>query len=207
MKRLVWALVLVLCFGSLALAGAGQHGHFEGFPVVKVLVNGQEIASDVPAVNFHGRTMVPVRFVVEALGAKVNWDEETWTAAINTSVSEEWYRETVVGLNERMAATIEFSNDILAGKRQKNPEILEAYRALVGVVLRVVPPSGYEEIHRAMCEVLLMTEHQLSMVTSLPDEPAQRLEALKSGRDHSTGLQVAVARFYAEASAKGISLE
>ena len=208
MKKLVWALVFVLCFGSLALAGAGQHGAFEGFPIVRVLVNGQEVVSDVPAVNFHGRTMVPVRFVAETLGYSVEWNERTWTATISSSASEDWYRDIVVGLNGSMASTIELCHDMLEGKRTNlSMQALEVYRPLVGNVLKVVPPADYEALHRAMCEVLLMTEHQLSMVANLPDDPAQRLEALRAGRDHSTGMEVAVARFYAEASAKGINLE
>lgn len=37
-------------------------------------VNGKEIVLDVPPVIIDGRTLVPVRFVSESLGAEVEWD-------------------------------------------------------------------------------------------------------------------------------------
>jgi len=51
---------------------------------VKLQINGQvayqneqSISLDVPARLSHGRTLVPVRFLSQALGAKVKWDAET----------------------------------------------------------------------------------------------------------------------------------
>ena len=41
---------------------------------IKLIVNGQEIKPDVPPQIINGRTMVPVRWVAEALGANVQWD-------------------------------------------------------------------------------------------------------------------------------------
>ncbi|NOU99436.1 copper amine oxidase N-terminal domain-containing protein [Paenibacillus planticolens] len=57
---------------------------YNGFTVVSVNVDGKEVQGDVPAVNFYGRTVVPIRFVSEALGAKVEWNSETNTASITT---------------------------------------------------------------------------------------------------------------------------
>jgi hypothetical protein len=48
------------------------------------IVNGHEISFDVPAVIKNDRTMVPVRFVSEALGADVIWEAETKTVIITT---------------------------------------------------------------------------------------------------------------------------
>lgn len=45
-------------------------------------VNGQVVPMDVPAVMTNNRIMVPVRFIAEALGAKVTWDQVTKTAII-----------------------------------------------------------------------------------------------------------------------------
>lgn len=47
-----------------------------------ISVNGQTKAIDVAPTITNNRTMVPVRFVAEALGAKVAWDNNTKTAAI-----------------------------------------------------------------------------------------------------------------------------
>lgn len=47
------------------------------------LVNGREVALDVPAQIIAGRTLVPLRFVGEALGVSVGWDPVRRQVAIN----------------------------------------------------------------------------------------------------------------------------
>ena len=51
----------------------------------QAMVNGQPAAMDVPAMLVGGRTMVPLRFVSQALGAAVNWDAPTYTVTIASS--------------------------------------------------------------------------------------------------------------------------
>lgn len=46
---------------------------------IKVKIDGQQIAFDVPPQIIKGRTMVPLRAIFEALGATVDWDEHTHT--------------------------------------------------------------------------------------------------------------------------------
>ncbi len=46
------------------------------------LVNGQEIKIDVAPMLVNNRTLVPIRFISESLGAKVDWNQETQTAFI-----------------------------------------------------------------------------------------------------------------------------
>jgi len=48
-------------------------------------VNGTAVPIDVPAETVGGRTMVPVRFVAEATGAKVEWDEPLQTVLITSA--------------------------------------------------------------------------------------------------------------------------
>jgi hypothetical protein len=48
----------------------------------KVSVNGKEIKFDVPPVIKEGRTLIPVRAVMNGLGAKVEWDQATNTLTI-----------------------------------------------------------------------------------------------------------------------------
>jgi hypothetical protein len=57
---------------------------YNGYTVVNVKVDGNVIQGDVPAVNFFGRTLVPIRFVSDALGAKVEWNNDTNTATITS---------------------------------------------------------------------------------------------------------------------------
>ena len=48
-------------------------------------VGGNEVTLDVPPQIISGRTMVPVRFISEALGAEVGWDNDTKTVSITSS--------------------------------------------------------------------------------------------------------------------------
>lgn len=45
---------------------------------VNLMMGGQDVISDVPAVLFEGRTLVPIRFIVENLEAEIDWDQEQW---------------------------------------------------------------------------------------------------------------------------------
>ena len=51
----------------------------------QAMINGQAVPVDVPPMVVGGRTMVPLRFVSQALGATVNWDANTSTVAIITN--------------------------------------------------------------------------------------------------------------------------
>lgn len=48
-------------------------------------VNGKQVTLDVPAQEINGSTMVPLRFLGEALGGTVKWDDVTRTVTINTN--------------------------------------------------------------------------------------------------------------------------
>ena len=51
-------------------------------------VNGEKKAMDVAPIIANSRTMLPVRYVAEALGAKVEWDGATATATLKTADTE-----------------------------------------------------------------------------------------------------------------------
>jgi len=81
-------------FSSVALAAPG---------VVKMIVNGSEITSDVPAQIIEGRTLIPARALAEALGANVIWDEKSQTVTIE----DEKYRRSQLkesALSEQLVA-------------------------------------------------------------------------------------------------------
>jgi hypothetical protein len=73
--------------------GVTKHIHVElGSSVIDMtlkdphaMVNGKQFVMDVPPFISNGRTMVPIRFVSEALGATVSWDGETQTITIEHS--------------------------------------------------------------------------------------------------------------------------
>ena len=47
-------------------------------------VSGTAVEMDVPAQMINDRTMIPLRFVVQAAGATVEWDGNTHTAMVST---------------------------------------------------------------------------------------------------------------------------
>jgi hypothetical protein len=51
-------------------------------------VNGREIPLEVPALMLNNRTLVPVRFISESLGAEVDWIIKTQTVSINQRFSD-----------------------------------------------------------------------------------------------------------------------
>lgn len=79
-KLLVFSLVIVLLVSSTVIAV--ETGMFEGFKIINVKVDGKEVKGDVPAILFNGRTMVPVKFISDALGATINFDDKTNTVNI-----------------------------------------------------------------------------------------------------------------------------
>ncbi|SHK19019.1 Copper amine oxidase N-terminal domain-containing protein [Geosporobacter subterraneus DSM 17957] len=64
-------------------------------------VNGEEVTIDAPAEIMNKRTVIPLRFIVEQLGLKINWDEETETIEI---VDEEEATEETTDENEGEAS-------------------------------------------------------------------------------------------------------
>ncbi|MBC7334817.1 MAG: copper amine oxidase N-terminal domain-containing protein, partial [Clostridia bacterium] len=52
---------------------------------IRLYVNGREIQPEVPPQLVNGRTMVPLRWVAEALGADVQWDAANRAVVVNSS--------------------------------------------------------------------------------------------------------------------------
>ncbi|MDA8234716.1 MAG: stalk domain-containing protein [Clostridia bacterium] len=77
------------------------------------LVNGAPKDLDVPAQLIKGRTYIPLRFVGQSLGAKVDWDAATWT--VNITLEPEKPLEGLAALvrdsvyNSEMANSAEFT--------------------------------------------------------------------------------------------------
>lgn len=67
MKKIISAALVILLMASNALA-------------VNLYVDGRELKPDVPPALVSGRTLVPVRVILESLGAAVSWNDATQTA-------------------------------------------------------------------------------------------------------------------------------
>lgn len=55
---------------------------------ITVIVNGENVLFDQPPIIMYGRTLVPVRYVVEKLGCSVDWDGESQTVYVKNSAIE-----------------------------------------------------------------------------------------------------------------------
>lgn len=91
MKRyLALVLVVVLIFSSMTFPAFAQKasegetivltdansGVTEEYDVINLMMGGVDVIMDVPAILYHGRTLVPVGFVKDHLGAEVGWDQD-----------------------------------------------------------------------------------------------------------------------------------
>lgn len=75
MKKYAFLTVLVAVF-LLGVCGAALADN------VSIVINGTRMTPDVPPQIIDGRTLVPLRFVSQALGAQVGWDVGTQTAIV-----------------------------------------------------------------------------------------------------------------------------
>lgn len=80
MKKKMLVLLLALVMVLPMTAGA------MGAP--KIWVKGEFIESDMPPVIEEGRTLVPIRFIGEALDFDVDWDQEKQTAILQRSYTQ-----------------------------------------------------------------------------------------------------------------------
>lgn len=99
MKRFAAVLLLILTAVALlavtasaattttALSVRTGPGQFETVTVntASLEVDGQLLQTDVPAFVYRSRTMVPIRFISDALGADVAWNQDTLQATITTA--------------------------------------------------------------------------------------------------------------------------
>lgn len=71
-----------LSFGENKIINVSMNGSTVKVREVPVMMDGLIFKSDVPSFVYIDRTLVPVRFVAESLGAKVEWEQKTKTATI-----------------------------------------------------------------------------------------------------------------------------
>ena len=83
MRKFLFGLLLGLFLATTTFAFADQP--------IKLIVNGVDITPrcDVPPQIIDGRTLVPARFLAEALGAKVEWDEVNRAVVITKATDQQ----------------------------------------------------------------------------------------------------------------------
>jgi hypothetical protein len=73
----------ILLLGSILVIALSFVGVSTASNSIKLIVNGEIVPADVPPQNINSRVMVPVRWVTEALGAKVTWDQAEQSVAVD----------------------------------------------------------------------------------------------------------------------------
>lgn len=100
MRKLLISLICLLSFSTVAYA-ASLYGDYRGFPIAKLVMNGEEIQSpNVPPINVNGSVMVPLS-TLKALGLSVTWDNDTKTVSVSDG------RETPVPVNRTVKTEAE----------------------------------------------------------------------------------------------------
>ncbi|OIQ59772.1 hypothetical protein MOTE_10280 [Moorella thermoacetica] len=74
--------VLCCCLIAALIATFAALKETQAAPSIRLVVDGREVVCNVPPFIKDGRTFVPLRFVAEALGYPVKWDEQNWTVYI-----------------------------------------------------------------------------------------------------------------------------
>lgn len=77
-KKLYYLVCAVLLVGLLPAWGLASSW-------IRVVVDGEELPLEPAPQVVEGRVLVPIRFVAEALGAEVHWEEATRTVQIDTA--------------------------------------------------------------------------------------------------------------------------
>lgn len=117
MKKWFLVILIAVAFASFAL------GAFAANPI-KIIVNGQAINSDVPPQIINGRVMVPIRFIADALGANVSWDQNTYSVIITTNKTTQSIPipGDTLGLEllESKMTTDKYNTNTIVGKLKNN---------------------------------------------------------------------------------------
>lgn len=137
MRRIaILAVVLSLVGGAVAYASV--NGTYQGYPVVKVVVNGTELQPDVPAIVMDGRTLLPVRAVAEALGARVGWQQDSYTVTVDTLLANAEMAQKVAEIVQPVEELMK--QQVTAGMSGKEAAQKLQTEALMGVLrLRSLP--------------------------------------------------------------------
>lgn len=81
-KKVILLSLALLIFLSGMVSAASLWGTYKGNPIIKLTVNGKEVrVTDVPAINYNDRTMIPIYLLKEA-GINYTWNQSTRTVDI-----------------------------------------------------------------------------------------------------------------------------
>ncbi|MGE7614983.1 stalk domain-containing protein [Paenibacillus sp. NPDC101420] len=95
-------------------------------------INNKVVTLDVPGLNLKGRTMVPTRFVSEALGHEVGWNPKTQVVTITTSASNVGNAGPVSNVVAQDVSDFGDGRDLqVSFTRAANESLVDHYRVLI----------------------------------------------------------------------------
>lgn len=95
-------------------------------------INNKAVTLDVPGLNLKGRTMVPTRFVSEALGHEVGWNPKTQVVTITTSASNVGNAGPVSNVVAQDVSDFGDGRDLqVSFTRAANESLVDQYRVLI----------------------------------------------------------------------------
>lgn len=95
-------------------------------------INNKAVTLDVPGLNLKGRTMVPTRFVSEALGHAVGWNPKTQVVSITTSASNVGNAGPVSNVVAQDVSDFGDGRDLqVSFTRAVNESLVDHYRVLI----------------------------------------------------------------------------
>ncbi|MEK3749863.1 copper amine oxidase N-terminal domain-containing protein [Paenibacillus sp. FSL E2-8871] len=95
-------------------------------------INNKAVTLDVPGLNLKGRTMVPTRFVSEALGHEVGWNPKTQVVTITTSASNVGNAGPVSNVVAQDVSDFGDGRDLqVSFTRVANESLVDHYRVLI----------------------------------------------------------------------------
>jgi len=81
-------LTIFVAFALVPAASAATEGTHSSAPDIRVYLDGKQVSTTVAPYIANGRTLIPIRAVTEALGAKVGWNDITKTVTITRAAKE-----------------------------------------------------------------------------------------------------------------------
>lgn len=147
----------------------------------KIYVNGAEKDLDVPAATFHGRTFVPLRSIVEALGKHVFWDDRGLIVisdregVFNTATDSELITELVNAKYKGIVKPV--LTDV-----QPVPDVDDANARKEAFSRRNMPES-IDELGKKFFAMVDLEKPEMTKIKAMVNN-SQYSEALKAFRDY-----------------------
>lgn len=107
----------------------------------RAMVNGKYVSIDSAAELKNGRTLVPLRFISETLGATVNWDDKSWSVFIVTSDEKPLMKTVEEIKNSSSKMTISVNVGSL-----DNEEVAKGKRLYVSILFKLPDLYGSSEV-------------------------------------------------------------